>query len=60
MDSAEIASIVAIAGMGLSYLGVTGVDSTVINGAINGVIAIVAFGAALWSWWAHRKNNVSQ
>lgn len=60
MDSGELASIAAIVGMALSYLGVTGVDSTVINGAVNGIIAIAAFGAALWSWYIHRSNNASQ
>lgn len=60
MDSAEIASVVAIVGMALSYWGITGVDSTTISAAFNGLIAIVTFGAALWSWWAHRKINAAQ
>lgn len=53
MDSAEISAIVAIGGMILSTLGVTGVDSSVLNGAVNGVISIVTIGAAIWSWYAH-------
>jgi len=57
MDSGEISSIVAIIGMVPSYLGITGVDSMVIDGAVNGIIAIIAFAAALWSWYSHRVKN---
>ena len=58
MNNGEIASIVAIAGMVLSGLGITGVDAGMINGSINGVVSIVTLIAALWSWYAHRANAV--
>jgi hypothetical protein len=57
LDSTEVASIVAGIGLFLSLFGVTGVDSTVINGFVNGVIGIITFAAALWSWWGHRQKN---
>jgi hypothetical protein len=39
---------------------ITSIDSSAITGVINGIIAIVAFGAALWSWYKHRQNNAIQ
>jgi hypothetical protein len=57
MDSGEISSIVTIVGLGFSYFGITGIDSSVVTGAINGLIAVVTFGAALWSWYSHRQKN---
>lgn len=59
MDSGEIAAVVAGIGLILSLFGVTGVDSTTINGAVNGVIGIVTFGAAVWSWYIHRQKNIA-
>lgn len=59
IDSGEIASIVAIAGMVLSAIGVTGIDSDVLTGVVNGFVSIVAVGAAIWSWYSHRQKNVS-
>lgn len=59
MDSGEIASVVAIVGLGFSYFGITGIDSSVVTGAINGIIAIVTFAAALWSWYIHRQTNAA-
>jgi hypothetical protein len=59
MDSGEITSIVTIIGMIFTYLGITSVDSTVITGAVNGLIAVVTFGAAIWSWYVHRSNNTT-
>ena len=56
MNSAEISSIVAIVGMLFSYLGITTIDSSTVTGAVNGLIAIITFGAALYSWYAHRQN----
>ena len=60
MDSGEIAAIVAVVGMILNYLGITSIDSSAITGAVNGIIAIIAFGAALWSSYKHRQTNASQ
>lgn len=55
MNSGEIESLVAVIGLVLSALGITGVDSTTLNGAVNGIISVVAIGAALWSWQQHRN-----
>ena len=38
-----------------SFLGVTGIDSSVISGAVNGLISIVTLGMALWAWYNHRQ-----
>lgn len=57
MDSGEVASIVTIVGMVLSWIGVTNVDPSLISGAVTGCFAIVTFGAALWSWYIHRQKN---
>jgi len=37
------------------FLGVIGIDSSVINGAVNGVISIVTLGMVLWAWDNHRQ-----
>jgi hypothetical protein len=60
MDSGEIASIVAMIGMVLSAIGITGIDSTVLAGAVNGILSIAAIGAAIWSWYSHREKNAAQ
>jgi hypothetical protein len=57
MDSGEISSLVTIFELLFSHLGVTTITSTEITGVVNGVIAIVGFGAALWSWYVHHQNN---
>lgn len=57
MNSGEVSSIVAIVGMVFTYLGITSVDSTIITGAVNGIIAIITFGAAIWSWYVHRTSD---
>jgi preprotein translocase subunit SecF len=57
MDSGQIASIVAVLGLILSILGVTGIDSTMLTGFVNGVISIITIGAALWSWFSHRDKS---
>ena len=59
MDSAEIASIVTIAMLALNYFGITGIDSGMITGAINGILALAAFCAAIWSWYGHRQVNAA-
>lgn len=56
MNNGEIASLVSIAGMVLTGLGISGVDSGMLTGAANGLVAIVTIIAAVWSWYAHRKN----
>ena len=49
MTSGEIVSIATIIGTGLTFLGVTGIDSSVISSAITGVIALVTIVAAIYS-----------
>ena len=56
MSNGQIASLVAFAGLVLSSLGITGIDSTVLTGAVNGVISIVVLIAAIWSWYEHAKS----
>jgi hypothetical protein len=58
MDSGEISAIVAVIGMALSYFGIT-VDPALVNGAVAGGIAIVTFGAALYSAYSHRQKNLA-
>lgn len=55
MTSGELTGIVAIIGTALSFLGVTGIDANMVSAAVNGVIAIVTFAAALWTWHKHRQ-----
>ena len=59
MDSGEVASIVALVGMVLSAIGITGIDSTVLTGAVNGVICVGTIAAAIWSWYSHRQKNAA-
>lgn len=59
LDSGEIAATVAVVGMFLNYLGITGIDSGVITGAINGFIAVITLGAAVWSVYSHRAKNIA-
>lgn len=59
-DSGELASIVTGIGLVLTYFGVTGIDSSVITGAVEGVIGIVTFFSAFWSWYSHRQKNAAQ
>lgn len=58
MDSGEISAIVAVIGLVLSYFGAA-IDPSLIQGAVSGIIAIVTFGAALWSWYLHRTKNAT-
>lgn len=55
MTSGEVTGIIAVIGTALSFLGVTGIDATMVSSAVNGVIAIVAFAAALWTWYKHKQ-----
>lgn len=59
MDSGQIASIVAVLGLILSTLGVTGVDSSVLTGLVNGVVSAVTLVAALWSFYSHRDKTAT-
>jgi hypothetical protein len=54
LNSGEVTSIVAVIGLVLSTLGITGIDSTMLASVVNGVVSVVAIGAALWSWYKHR------
>jgi uncharacterized iron-regulated membrane protein len=54
ITSGEVAGVVAMIGTGMTFLGITGVDATVVNNAVNGLIAIVTFVSAVWIWWKHR------
>jgi len=55
MTSGEATGLVAVIGSFLTFLGVTGVDAGTISGAVNGIIGIVTFVAAVWTWWKHRQ-----
>jgi len=55
MYTAEIPAVVTVIGTVFSFLGVTGIDSSVISGAVNGLISIVTLGMALWAWYNHRQ-----
>jgi hypothetical protein len=57
MNSGEVAAIVSIIGMLFNYLGVTSINSDVITGAVNGVIAIAVFGCGIYSWYIHRTKD---
>ncbi len=56
ITSGEIAAIVAILGTVLSGIGVTGIDPSLLSGALQGVVSLLTLGAALWSWYQHRQN----
>ncbi len=55
MQKGEIAAIVTVAGLFLADLGITGVDSTMLTSAVNGLVSFVVIGAALVSWYQHRN-----
>lgn len=57
MDIGYAASWVTIVGVVLSFLGVTGIDSSVISQAVTGVIALVTVGSAVYS---HYKRPTQQ
>ena len=59
ITSGELAALATIIGTGLSFLGVTGIDASVISGAINGVIAIATFAAAIYAWSQHKNAVVA-
>lgn len=55
INTSEIPAIVTVAGTIFSFLGITGIDPQVLNGAITGIISIITIATAVWSWWLHRK-----
>lgn len=55
MNKPAAAALVTIIGLVLSDIGITGIDATVLNSAVNGIVSIVVIGAAVWSWYEHRK-----
>lgn len=54
-STGEVAAVVAIVGMLLTGIGITGIDSGIISGAVNGIFSIITLVAAVVSWWQHRK-----
>lgn len=58
MSNPEIASLITILGGILTAFGAGNVVPTV-GPAIQGILAIVTFAAAIYSWWQHRANRVS-
>jgi LytS/YehU family sensor histidine kinase len=56
MNGGEIAAVVSIVSMALTYFGIQ-IDPGLVNGAVSGVFALIAFGAAIWSWQVHSKNQ---
>ncbi len=56
-STGEVAAIVAVLGVVLSGLGVTGIDAGMVSGAVNGAIALATLVAAIISWYQHRKVN---
>jgi hypothetical protein len=57
-STGEVAAIVTVLGVVLGGIGITGIDPSVLNGAVNGVVAIVTLVAAIVSWYQHRKANI--
>ncbi len=56
-NTGEIAALIAVVGVVLSGLGITGIDTGMVSNAVQGVIAIVTFAAAILSWYHHRQAN---
>ncbi len=56
-STGEVAAIVAVLGVVLSGLGITGIDAGMVNSAVNGTIALATLVAAIISWYQHRKVN---
>lgn len=59
IDGGEIAAIVTGIGLVLTYFGVTGIDSSIITGAVEGVVGIVTFISAFYSWYSHHQKNAA-
>ncbi len=58
-STGEVAAVVAVIGVVLSGLGITGIDTGMVNSAVNGGIALATLVAALISWYQHRKVNAA-
>lgn len=58
MDSGEISAAVALIGGILTALG-AGDAVPFVGPAVQGILAIVSLGAALWSWYIHRQKNAT-
>lgn len=54
-NSGAVAAVVTIVGLVFSELGITGVDSSVLSTAVNGLFSLATIGAALWSWRKHQN-----
>ena len=54
MSSGEITAIVTVIGSVLGFLGITGIDSNMLSGAVQGTFAVITVLAAIYTWWAHR------
>lgn len=55
MQSSEIPAIATFVGTIFTFMGITGIDSSLISGAIQGVIALVTLVLAIVSWYKHRQ-----
>jgi hypothetical protein len=58
MDSGEISSLVALIGMLLTAFGAGDIVPT-IGPAVQGILAIITFGASVWSFISHRNKTVA-
>ena len=58
MDAGEIASLVTIIGGILTALG-AGNLVPLIGPAVQGVLAVVTLGAAIWSMYSHRQKSAT-
>jgi hypothetical protein len=56
MSSGEIANIVGIVGMLLTYFGIA-IDPALLNAAVQGIAAVITIGALCWSWYQHRQSS---
>jgi hypothetical protein len=56
MDSGEISAIIAFLGSIAVYFN-AGDLVPYIGPTVQGVIAVITFGAAAWSWYQHRAKN---
>jgi len=55
MTAGEATAIATVIGSVLTLLGVTGIDSSVVNGIGTGLIAFFTLCTAIHAWWAQRK-----
>lgn len=55
MQTSEIPAIATFVGTIFTFMGITGIDTSVIGGAIQGLIALVTLVLAVVSWYKHRQ-----